>query len=81
MNNTLRQVAAALSTSILVTIMTTAHADMLIGAQITYKIITGIALIGLVLSFMYPKATEIDKKKNGHMPILFWFIINRTIYF
>ncbi len=57
MNNTLRQVAAALSTSILVTIMTTAHADMLIGAQITYKIITGIALIGLVLSFMYPKAT------------------------
>jgi len=57
MNNTLRQVAAALSTSILVTIMTTVHADMLIGAQITYKIITGIALIGLVLSFMYPKAT------------------------
>ncbi|WJP97854.1 MDR family MFS transporter [Macrococcus bovicus] len=56
MNNTLRQVCAAVGTAILVSIMGAGgHSSAIAGFHFTYQVVTGLALIGLLMALTLPK--------------------------
>lgn len=63
MNNTIRQIAGAIGTAVLVTIMTSHSLDiskfgstaLVPGVQITFKVVTCLSLLGLTLAFSIKK--------------------------
>lgn len=56
MNNTIRQISAAIGTSLLVTIMTSTGAGNAVhGIQVTYLVIASLAIVGLLVAFSLKK--------------------------
>lgn len=69
MNNTMRQVAASIGTAILITIMTAAAVSngdpsgVIRGVNVAFYVITGITVIGLVLSFYIKGTTPAQERE------------------